>query len=213
MQLSAFHPFPIVTDVLSSAISSSAFQLPKKAGHRVLPWLLRSSSSPPIVRCPLVNLLWYLLNDVIPGRNDHLLPQLGIWTTTANSSGRAKWETSTTNKTCRRCHRSDDRSTRNNTNNWKGRRWSLKLKLISIFILTHYRTLGAVSFLEELAKKRFCQGVADQTKLKRVAEYTRNCGSSLQVEASPLAFEISLFKLIPGVWNRWFNAAFTRALK
>ena len=26
--------------------------------HLVLPWLLRSSSSPPTVQCPLVNLLW-----------------------------------------------------------------------------------------------------------------------------------------------------------
>ena len=45
-------------------------------------------------------------------------------------------ETSTPKKTCRRYRKNDERPTGANTNNWMGRRWSLKIKAIPVLILT-----------------------------------------------------------------------------
>ena len=61
--------------------------------------------------------------------------QITIWTPTVNCPGRAAEETSTPNKTCRRC-KNEERPTKSNTTNWMGRRWNLKIKVIRILILT-----------------------------------------------------------------------------
>ena len=48
-------------------------------------------------------------------------------------------EETSTNKTCRRCQQIDERPIATNITNWMGRRRSLKLKVISILILSRHR--------------------------------------------------------------------------
>jgi hypothetical protein len=57
-----------------------------------------------------------------------------IWTPTVNCPGRTRKETSTINKTCRLCYKSNERPTGTKATNWMGRRWSLKIKVISIWL-------------------------------------------------------------------------------
>ena len=56
-----------------------------------------------------------------------------IWTLAVIWPGRATEDTSTPNNTCRRC-RNNERPTGKNATNWKGRRWSLKIKVIPVLI-------------------------------------------------------------------------------
>ena len=49
------------------------------------------------------------------------------------------WSSKTPNKTCRRCHKNDGRSTGTNITNWMGRRWNLKIKVTPTLILLVYK--------------------------------------------------------------------------
>ena len=80
--------------------------------------------------------IWRRLLSVFWSLQTDSPPQSMIWTPTVNSPGQAIEETSTTNKTCQRCHRTDKRPTGTNTSNWIWRRWSLRLKIISVLLLT-----------------------------------------------------------------------------
>ena len=83
-----------------------------------------------------------------------------------------------TNKTCRRFCKNEERPTGTNTTNWMGRRWSLKIKVITILIanmklvIIVFLLIGLRSYFEEM-----CSDIIHvlSCEVYRIPCYVRQC--------------------------------------